>query len=291
MSSSRAARAGSASPAHAGCTPRARRCGFSARRDDTVSAALAILPEGVRGQRAATSRTRPRSTRAVAEVGGRASGASTSSSATRESTAGGPNALELDAAWFRRVLDVNVIGVFLLARACARRWPTALRSSSTRRSTPCGPSAASSTTTSRRPVRRSSRRAWRWISLSGESPFRRLPGYVPTRMTAPYLDDAESRAEITRRPTPRRPSRDPDEVAGPWRLPRLGGGRLHDRRVSPSTEAEVPERPLRVRHWAALDANARNVLLARQTCRIFDAELRDGVLGSSKTCASTATRR
>ena len=36
--------------------------------------------------------------------------------------------------------------------------------------------------------------------------------------------------------------------------------------------------PLRVRHWAALDANARNVLLARQTGRIFDPELREGVL-------------
>ena len=40
----------------------------------------------------------------------------------------------------------------------------------------------------------------------------------------------------------------------------------------------MPETPLRVRHWAALDANARNVLLARQTGRIFDPELREGVL-------------
>ena len=41
---------------------------------------------------------------------------------------------------------------------------------------------------------------------------------------------------------------------------------------------EVPEGPLRVRHWGALNASARNHLLARQTGRIFDPELREGVL-------------
>ncbi len=56
-------------------------------------------------------------------------------------------AAELDVGHFRRLLDVNVIGAFLVARAALRVSPDLGRSSSTPRSTPCGPSSTSWTTT------------------------------------------------------------------------------------------------------------------------------------------------
>ena len=57
-----------------------------------------------------------------------------------------------------------------------------------------------------------------------------MPGYVPTRMTEPFLADAESRAEIIDGiPVGRlRDARRGRRARG---VPRLGGGRLHDRRT------------------------------------------------------------
>jgi NAD(P)-dependent dehydrogenase (short-subunit alcohol dehydrogenase family) len=109
----------------------------------------------------------------------------------------GVNALELDAASFRRVLDVNVVGVFLLARACARVMASgssivvnasvnALRPEAGFLDYNVSKAAAAMVTRSL-----ALDLAARGITVSGI-----LPGYVPTRMTEPYLQDDAIRSEI-----------------------------------------------------------------------------------------------
>jgi NAD(P)-dependent dehydrogenase (short-subunit alcohol dehydrogenase family) len=105
--------------------------------------------------------------------------------------------LELSAAHFRRVLDVNVVGTFLVARAAARAMV---------------PGSAIVVNASVNGVRaeagfadyNASKAAT--VSLAQTMALdlaeRRIvvsticPGYIPTRMTAPYLDDPATAAEL-----------------------------------------------------------------------------------------------
>ena len=181
-------------------------------RDETVSAALAILPEGVRGSVCDVS-DEPAVDAAVAEVAdafGRIDVVVCNAGVDGQGT----NALELDAAWFRRVLDVNVIGVFLLARACARRMPAG------------SAIVVNASVNAMRPERgfldynvskAGAAMVARSLALDlaprGIAVSAVMPGYVPTRMTEPFLADAESRAEIIDGiPVGRLGT--PDEVAG-----------------------------------------------------------------------------
>jgi NAD(P)-dependent dehydrogenase (short-subunit alcohol dehydrogenase family) len=105
--------------------------------------------------------------------------------------------LELSAAHFRRVLDVNVVGTFLVARGAARAM---------------APGSAIVVNASVNGVRpeadfadyNASKAAT--VSLAQTMALdlaeRRIvvsticPGYIPTRMTAPYLDDPATAAEL-----------------------------------------------------------------------------------------------
>jgi NAD(P)-dependent dehydrogenase (short-subunit alcohol dehydrogenase family) len=126
----------------------------------------------------------------------------------------GVTALELDVAALRRVLDVNVVGVFLLARACARLMR---------------PGSAIVVNASVNALRPEAGFLDYNVSKAGAAMVARslaldlasrgiavsaiLPGYVPTRMTEPYLQDASSRAEILEGiPSGRLGT--PEEVAG-----------------------------------------------------------------------------
>jgi NAD(P)-dependent dehydrogenase (short-subunit alcohol dehydrogenase family) len=162
---------------------------------ETVGAALRELPDGVRGS--------------VCDVSDEQAVEGTVAEATAlfgridvaVCNAGidgqGVNALELDVATLRRVLDVNVVGVFLLARASARVMApgsaivvnasvNALRPESGFLDYNASKAGAAM-------VARSLALdlAARGISVSAI-----LPGYVPTRMTEPFLRDETSRAEI-----------------------------------------------------------------------------------------------
>ena len=88
-------------------------------RDETVSAALAELPEGVRGSVCDVTDEDAVDTAvaAAATAFGRIDVAVCNAGLDGQAV----DALSLDTTAFRRLLDVNVVGVFLLARACARR--------------------------------------------------------------------------------------------------------------------------------------------------------------------------
>jgi NAD(P)-dependent dehydrogenase (short-subunit alcohol dehydrogenase family) len=97
----------------------------------------------------------------------------------------------------RRVLDVNVVGVFLLARACARVLP------------PGSAIVVNASVNALRPEigfldynvsKAAAAMVARSLALDlaprGIAVSAILPGYVPTRMTEPFLQDETSRAEI-----------------------------------------------------------------------------------------------
>jgi len=112
----------------------------------------------------------------------------------------GVPATELDAAGLRRVLDVNVVGAFLVARAALRslRRPGAV--------------VFNASVNAFRPERdfldyNASKAAVVSIAKSlalelsgqGVAVTALCPGYFPTRMTAPFLDDESTRAELLAR--------------------------------------------------------------------------------------------
>ena len=112
----------------------------------------------------------------------------------------GVPATELDAAGLRRVLDVNVVGAFLVARAALRslRRPGAV--------------VFNASVNAFRPERdfldyNASKAAVVSIAKSlalelsgqGVAVTALCPGYFPTRMTAPVLDNASTRAELLAR--------------------------------------------------------------------------------------------
>jgi NAD(P)-dependent dehydrogenase (short-subunit alcohol dehydrogenase family) len=162
---------------------------------ETVGAALRELPDGVRGSVCDVSDERAVEA-TVAEASalfGRIDVAVCNAGIDGQ----GVNALELDVATLRRVLDVNVVGVFLLARASARVM---------------APGSAIVVNASVNALRPESGFLDYNVSKAGAAMVARslaldlaargisvsaiLPGYVPTRMTEPFLRDETTRAEI-----------------------------------------------------------------------------------------------
>jgi NAD(P)-dependent dehydrogenase (short-subunit alcohol dehydrogenase family) len=105
--------------------------------------------------------------------------------------------LELTAAHFRRVLDVNVIGTFLVARAAARAMAPGSAIVVNASVNGVRPEAGFADYNASKAAAVSLAQtmaldlAERRIAVSAI-----CPGYIPTRMTAPYLDDATTAAEL-----------------------------------------------------------------------------------------------
>jgi NAD(P)-dependent dehydrogenase (short-subunit alcohol dehydrogenase family) len=112
----------------------------------------------------------------------------------------GVAATELDVGHFRRVLDVNIIGAFLVARAALRGLPR--------------PSAIvfNASVNALRPelnfldynaskaaVVSMAKSLALETSASGTAVTALCPGYFPTRMTAPYLEDPVTREQLLSR--------------------------------------------------------------------------------------------
>jgi NAD(P)-dependent dehydrogenase (short-subunit alcohol dehydrogenase family) len=112
----------------------------------------------------------------------------------------GRPAVDLDVGHFRRVLDVNVVGAFLVARAALRGSPppwaivfnasvNALRPELNFLDYNASKAAVVSMAKSLALE----------TSASGTSVTALCPGYFPTRMTAPYLEDPATRDQLLRR--------------------------------------------------------------------------------------------
>ncbi len=163
--------------------------------DRTVASALEQLPAGVQGSVCDVA-DEPAVQAVVAEAAS-AFGQIDIAVCNAGIDGQGANALDLDVAMLRRVLDVNVVGVFVLARACARVMAAgsaivvnasvnALRPEAGFLDYNVSKAAAAMVTRSL-----ALDLAGRGISVSAI-----LPGYVPTRMTEPYLRDETTRDEI-----------------------------------------------------------------------------------------------
>lgn len=100
------------------------------------------------------------------------------------------NALELSVEHFRRVLDVNVIGAFILARACARRIGQGGAIVVNASVNGVRPEAGFADYNASKAAAVSLAQTLA-LDLSGKKIAVTCicPGYVRTRMTAPYLDD------------------------------------------------------------------------------------------------------
>jgi len=109
----------------------------------------------------------------------------------------GVPAAELDLAHFRRVLDVNVIGAYLVARAALRHLarPGAIVFNASVSGLRPEPNFLDYNT-SKAAVAVMAKSFALELSASGVSVTALCPGYFPTRMTADYLADDETRAEI-----------------------------------------------------------------------------------------------
>jgi NAD(P)-dependent dehydrogenase (short-subunit alcohol dehydrogenase family) len=163
--------------------------------EQTVAAALEQLPGGVEGS--ACDVSDEQAVEATVSRAAAAFGRIDVAVCNAGIDGQGVNALDLDVATLRRVLDVNVVGVFLLARACARLMQpgsaivvnasvNALRPEPAFLDYNVSKAGAAMVTRSL-----ALDLAPRGIAVSAI-----LPGYVPTRMTEPYLADDTNRAEI-----------------------------------------------------------------------------------------------
>ncbi len=108
--------------------------------------------------------------------------------------------LDLDAHHFRRVLDVNVVGAFLLSRAAARvmRPGSAIVLNASVNGVRAEAGFADYNASKAAAVSLAQTMA---LELGGERGIAVTcvcPGYVRTRMTAPYLDDPATAAELLR---------------------------------------------------------------------------------------------
>jgi NAD(P)-dependent dehydrogenase (short-subunit alcohol dehydrogenase family) len=106
-------------------------------------------------------------------------------------------AANLDLAQFRRVLDVNVIGAYLVARAALRHLarPGAIVFNASVSGLRPEPNFLDYNT-SKAAVAMMAKSFALELSASGVSVTALCPGYFPTRMTAGYLADEPTRAEI-----------------------------------------------------------------------------------------------
>jgi NAD(P)-dependent dehydrogenase (short-subunit alcohol dehydrogenase family) len=111
----------------------------------------------------------------------------------------GKNVLELSAAAFRRVLDVNVVGAFLVARAAARDMPRggAIVVNASVNGVRAEPGFADYNASKGAAILLARTMALD-LADRGIAVTAICPGYVRTRMTEPYLDDPRLAAEILR---------------------------------------------------------------------------------------------
>jgi NAD(P)-dependent dehydrogenase (short-subunit alcohol dehydrogenase family) len=121
-------------------------------------------------------------------------------------------ALELDAAHFRRVLEVNLLGAFLVARAAARGMRGGGRVVNASVNGLRAEARFADYNASKGGVVMLARTLALELGGQGFWVTAVCPGYVRTRMTAPYLDDPETAAEL-RTAIPVGRFGDPDEVA------------------------------------------------------------------------------
>jgi NAD(P)-dependent dehydrogenase (short-subunit alcohol dehydrogenase family) len=161
----------------------------------TVDAALAELPEGIRGSVCDVSDADAVDA-AVAEAAaalGRIDVAVCNAGVDGQGVA----ALELDVATLRRILDVNVVGVFLLARACARLMQPGSAIVVNASVNALRPEAGFlDYNVSKAGAAMVARSLALDLAARGIAVSAILPGYVPTRMTEPYLQDTSTRAAI-----------------------------------------------------------------------------------------------
>ncbi|MEU0208870.1 SDR family oxidoreductase [Streptomyces canus] len=107
---------------------------------------------------------------------------------------------EVDATHFRRVLDVNVIGSFLVARAAARAMsgPAAIVFNASVNALRPETGFMDYNATKAAVVSIAKTMALE-LAADGIAVTALCPGYFPTRMTAPYLQQEETKAELLAR--------------------------------------------------------------------------------------------
>jgi NAD(P)-dependent dehydrogenase (short-subunit alcohol dehydrogenase family) len=106
-------------------------------------------------------------------------------------------ALELDSNWFRRVLEVNVLGAFMVARSAISvldRPGSVLFNASVNALRPERDFVDYNA--SKAAVVSIARTMALELAGSGVTVMAVCPGYFPTPMTAPYMDDEATRAEL-----------------------------------------------------------------------------------------------
>ena len=194
-SSSRAARAGSdrrRARRLTGRRPRLDPRHLRLRRSERARSAARRRSRRQRLRRSRRGRRSSRRRRGAAAL--RAAGRRRCNAGHRRS---GPHALELDVGPLRRVLDVNVVGAFSCSRRRARygRGLGDRRERLGQRTSAGGRLLDYNARRRARPMVASA--ASRSTSPAGASRFRAiLPGYVPTRMTEPYLETGDDRAKL-----------------------------------------------------------------------------------------------
>ncbi|HEU4975682.1 MAG TPA: SDR family NAD(P)-dependent oxidoreductase [Baekduia sp.] len=179
-------------------------------RPDSVEAALAEL-DGAAGGTACDAADEPGVERAVAEAAAAMGGIDAAFvNAGIDGEAKG--VLELSADHFRRVLDVNVVGAFLLARAVARDMAKggAIVINASVNGVRAEAGFADYNASKAAAVSLAQTMALE-LGERGIAVTCICPGYVRTRMTAPYLDDPETARELLTHIPARRFGR-PEEV-------------------------------------------------------------------------------
>jgi NAD(P)-dependent dehydrogenase (short-subunit alcohol dehydrogenase family) len=183
-------------------------------REETVAAARAELePDGLAGASVADVADEAAVTAAVAHAAQQLDGGLDAAFVNAGIDGEGTSVLDLSAEHFRRVLDVNVVGAFLVAREAAKRMgegsSLVLNASvnGVRAEAGFADYNASKAAVVSLAQTMALDLAPRRIAVSAI-----CPGYVRTRMTAPYLDDPALAPELLRQ-IPAGRFGEPDEVA------------------------------------------------------------------------------
>lgn len=123
------------------------------------------------------------------------------------------NVLDLESRHFRRVLDVNVLGVFHVARAAARQMAGGSAIVVNASVNAIRPEAAFADYNASKAAAVALAQTMALdLAQRGIAVSTLCPGYVRTRMTEPYLDDADTARELLRA-IPARRFGEPEEVA------------------------------------------------------------------------------
>jgi len=178
---------------------------------ETVSAALGRLPVGAAGGCACDVSSDEEVGRAVMralEFLGRLDAVFVSAGIDGQDRP----ALELDPAYFRRVLEVNLLGAFIVARAAGRAMDGGAIVLNASVNGLRAEARFADYNASKGGVVMLARTLARDLGAQGFWVTAVCPGYVRTRMTAPYLDDPATSAELLAE-IPSGRIGEPDEVA------------------------------------------------------------------------------